>query len=297
MYLVLIIAIELLLFGYYIPYYISILVFFVYALWYFDGKEYTGERRWDAFRSLSMWKWVTPIQYIFPNKSDIAQTRGKRLFVMPVCVTTTPLLWGVGLHGGAMSMNQPIHFVVPPPYMWVPFLRDVLMWMGGVSYSLRGGDSRGRDLVIQNLLDNGRIVVYAPSNFYNPYSDTHDVEAIVDHRYPSNGMIKFCIDQSVSIIPVIVSGETERYKLIDAGAVQKWTYSKVDYPLPHLHWFRFFSASRPPLIVIKIGPCLTCNLYRAENEGIEQLKKSLRDTVLELSTITAPIIHKTDKAI
>lgn len=295
MYLILIIALELILFGYYVPYYVSIIVFFLYALWYFDGKEYTGERRWDAFRSISAWKWITPIQYIFPNKLDIAQTRGKRLFIMPTCATTTPLLWGIGIHGGSMSMNQPIHFVVPPPYMWVPFLRDVLMWMGGVSYSLRRQDF-GKDKVIQHLLDNGRVVVYAPSNFYNPYSDSHDVEAIVDHRYPSSEMLQFCIEESVSIIPVIVSGEADRYKMVDTGVLQKWTYSKLDYPLPHVHWFKFFNASRPPPIVLKIGPLLTCNLYQREGDGIEKLKKSLRDTVLELST--APVIlHKVDKAV
>ena len=47
-------------------------VLVVYALWYFDGKEYTGERRWDWFRSWSIWRRFSPIQYTYAdNVTDL----------------------------------------------------------------------------------------------------------------------------------------------------------------------------------------------------------------------------------
>jgi hypothetical protein len=284
MYVIAIAIAEFILFLHFIPWYVSLCLLLIYSLWYFDGKEYTGERRWDALRSLRLWHWLSPVQCIFPNKADISQTKGKRLFVLPTCLTPSPVIWGIGLHGGVLAFNQPIHYLVPPVYMWIPILRDILMWTGAVTYSLSDPRYNKHD-VLQELLDNGRVVAYSPSNFFNPHQS--DLEANIEHRYPHDDMLRYCMAQSVNIIPIVVHGERERYYIVQKYAllqkVQAWFYQRLDYALPFCYWFRLFNKNRPPLVMLKIGPSLTCNLYQTQPDGLEKLRKALVDVVVELA--------------
>lgn len=285
MFIIVFALLEFLLFAHYLNPYVSLVILIIYLLWYFDGKEYTGERRWEALRSLGVWQWVSPVQYVFPNKSDIGQTRGKRLFIFPACLTPSPLIWGIGLHGGALPFNQPIHYLVPPIYMWIPFLRDVLMWTGAVTYSLHN-THHSKQAVIQELLDNGRVVAYCPSNFFNPHDKPHDLEANIEHRYPTDQVFQYCIAESVSLIPIIVQGEHERYHIVCnrpwLRATQSFFYAKLEYALPLCYWFKLFSSRRPPQVMLKVGPSMTCNLYAGQPDGLEKLRKALLETVSQL---------------
>lgn len=302
MYVLLIILLELFVFYYIVHLYALVFIAFLYGWWYWDGKEYTGERRWDALRSLRIWRWLSPIQSIFPNKADMSQTRGKRLFVLPTTVTPSPLIWTFGLHGGALSsfQQQPIHYIVPPIYMWVPFLRDVLMWTGAVTYSLHKQEY-SRLAVIQLLLESGRVVAYSPSNFFNPHAHALDLEAHIEHRYPDDETLRFCMNESVCLVPVVVNGERDRYRIVHhpfLHIIQTWFYQRMDYAFPFCYWFRLFNRQRPPEVTVKIGPSMTCNLYQTQADGVEKLRKALKDTVTQLSEPTKTMdSNKGDKDI
>lgn len=296
MYVLLFILVEYLVFVHILPVYVTLCAFLVYMLWYFDGKEYTGERRWEFLRSLRVWQWVSPVHCVFPNKSDIGQTRGKRLFIVPMCLTPSPLIWGIGLHGGTLVFNQPVHYVVPPIYMWIPFMRDFLMWTGAVTYSL-ANNSRSKQKVVQDLLDDGRVVAYSPSNFFNPHD--HDLEAIIEHRYPTDEMFRYCMNESVSLIPIMVQGEQERYHIVHKlwlRTAQKWFYAKIEYALPLCYWFKIWNRRRPPPVTLKVGPSITCNLYTTQTDGLEKLRKSVKETVGQLGEpVRIGVVDKGDK--
>lgn len=184
MYIIAAAVIELLLIIKVIHVYILCAFAFFYVWSYLDGKEYTGERHWPLFRNLVVWKWLSPVEYVLP--SDV---KGKRLYFMIPCATPIPLIWGIGLHGGELKFHYPIHYIVPPLYLWLPVVRDVLMWTGAVTYS-RHNSIYALNTVILDLLDRGRSVCYCPSNYFSAAED--DMESQIQSRYPSTELLTLC---------------------------------------------------------------------------------------------------------
>lgn len=255
----------------------------LYSLWYFDGKEYTGERRWEAFRRLPLWRWISPVDVIIPANSDLQNINGKRLFVFTPCHTPSALIWSVGLHSGGVQFNHTTHYVLPPIFMWIPLVRDVLMWSGAVTYSMH--DARHtRDAVILELLDQGRAVCFAPSNFVT-HTAPKDLESNIEARLPSSALLEECIKRLVHIVPVVVKYEHERYRIVSnarLGAVQSFWHRYLDYPFPLCYWYRFYSHIRPPLLSVQFSCVMVSNLYG----GLEELKNALRGKV---DHVNAPI--------
>lgn len=251
----------------------------LYSLWYFDGKEYTGERRWEAFRRLSLWRWVSPVDVLMPEKSELQSVGGgKRLFVYTPCHTPSALIWSVGLHSGGVRFDHTTHYVLPPPLMWVPLVRDVLMWSGAVTYSTR--DPRhSREAVILDLINQGRAVCYAPANFSH---GGDDLEKAIEARYPSDDMLQKCMDNQIRIVPVVVQGEHDRYKMVHSDrlrAVQSFCHRHTDYPFPLCYWYRFYSHERPPLLSVQFSAVMASEVY----ESVEKLKQALKDRVARLA--------------
>lgn len=249
----------------------------LYSMWYFDGKEYTGERRWEAFRRLPVWRWVSPVDVLIPEKSELQNVGGgKRLFVFTPCHTPSALIWSVGLHSGGVRFDHTTHYILPPVFMWVPLVRDVLMWSGAITYSNR--DARhNRDAVILDMLNQGRAVCYAPANFCPTKLGT-DLEASIDARYPSDDMLQKCIEQQIRIVPVVVQGEHDRYKIVSntkLSAAQAFCYKYADYPLPLCYWYRFYSHDRPPLLSVQFSAVMASEVY----ETTDKLKAALKDKV------------------
>lgn len=261
----------------------------LYSLWYFDGKEYTGERRWEAFRRLGVWRWLSPVDILMPEKSELQNVGGgKRLFVFTPCATPSALIWSVGLHGGGVRFDHTTHYVLPPPFMWVPLVRDVLMWSGAVTYSNREA-AHSREAVIFDLLNQGRAVCYAPMNFAPRPAGARgdDLEKAIDARYPSDDMLSKCIAEQIRLVPVVVQREAERYKMAHnerLRAVQSFCHRHVDYPFPLCYWYRFYSHERPPLLSIQFGAVMASEVY----ETTEKLKGALKEKVSRLTT-AAPI--------
>ena len=80
-----------------------------YWLWYTDGKEHTGERRWNAFRRFRLWRHVAPVDRFITNRAALCNGGRvvKRIYVLYPCDTIFAALWSVGLHGGELAAEQP----------------------------------------------------------------------------------------------------------------------------------------------------------------------------------------------
>lgn len=267
-----------------IPWVVSIFLVLVYALWYFDGKEYTGERRWEGFRKLRLWRWLSPVEYVFPNKTDMRETRGKRLFVFIPCSTPIALVWGVGLHGNQIDFNQPMHYILPPPFLWIPLVRDVLMWSGAITYSTFN-PKHSLQYVLLDMLNAGRFVCYSPANFTDSLvTQESDVEngvatTTIEAQYPSEDILAFAKDEHVQIIPVITQGEYERYRIIQSPEwlrrLQLWMHQHLEYPFPLIYWTRIFNPVRPPPLLIQFGPIMQTANY----ESVASINRSLKEVV------------------
>jgi len=248
----------------------------LYSLWYFDGKEYTGERRWEAFRSLRIWRWLSPVDLILSEKNDFQTTKGKRLFVFIPCATPSSLIWSVGLHGGNIQFKQTVHYMLPPIFLWIPLVRDVLLWTGAITYSNHINQFNKNNLIIE-MLNQGRAVCYTPSHFADRIV-TNDLESNIEARYPSDEILKTCIDENIQLVPVVVQGEFERYRILQntyLKNLQAFTFKHLDYPFPLCYWYRWYSHVRPPLVSIQFGAIMSAQVY----ETTSKLKDALKDKV------------------
>ena len=243
-----------------------------------DGREYTGEGRWEWFRSLHYqwlglglsWRRWSPVEYAVA-KSALAHGGGgggkapSRMFVFTGCCTPMPLIWGVGLHGGRLStgdFEQPLHYILPPPYFWVPLLREFLMWTGAVTYSL-SDPRRGEMAVLRTLLAQGRWVCYAPSLF-SATADDGD-------RPPRDDLLMHLRDSGVGaqLVMVTVQDERARYGVLDGFvALRQWCMERLHYPFPVLFWRRRRAHAR---VLLQWGPPVTLNAYPTLDAAKERL--------------------------
>lgn len=284
MYIILATLLQVFFYWKFVNTYVLLIVGFVYFWSYIDKKEYTGERNWPLFRSFRLWKWLSPVEYVFPHKVDMQNTTGKRVFLFIPCATPIPLVWGVGLHGDQIAFRHTMHYIVPSVYMWVPIVRDVLLWTGAVTYSMFNSDYSLAN-VISELLNTGRSVCYAPSNFNTHQHD--DLEEQVSSRYPTPELLTFSIEQKIQIIPVIVQDEHKRYRVLShpwLKHVQWWFYRKIGYSLPLVFWMRIYNATKPPPLLIQFGTIIDAQLY----ESAAILNQTIREKV---DAISVPVAH------
>lgn len=283
MYIIFAFLIELFLVVKVIHLYILCGFIFLYIWSYLDTKEYSGERHWPLFRNLVIWKWLSPIEYVLPH-----DVNGKRLYFVIPCATPIPLIWGIGLHGGQLQFKYTMHYIVPPMYLWLPIVRDILLWSGAVTYSTHN-KLYSLQNVIGDLLDRGRSVVYCPSNFLSNTED--DLESQIHFRYPTNAILTMCRENAIQISPIIIQNEHLRYRVINHRwlfAVQNWFHSKLDSPLPLIYWMKMYNANKPPPLLVQFGTIITSNHY----DGSDVLRQELRRTV---DNLVVPILQ--DKSV
>ena len=243
---------------------------FVYLFWWFDGRQCTGDGRWPAFQSFRPWSWLSPIEYEYSSRVDVEQTDGKRLYVF---IGGTSLVWAMGMHGNQIRFRRPVHYVLPPPMLWVPFIREWLLWTGAVTVTHAVPFN---DLVL-DLLGTGRSVCYAPVQFVEPQED---LEADIDSRYPTNDVLDLCRVNEMQIVPVVVHGERERYRIIDVPVVQGWFQRHLGYAFPRIYWYRLFHATRPMPVTVTFGPLLNASLYN----DAQTLRDAMKQTVENIGT-------------
>jgi hypothetical protein len=259
--------------------YVALLCALIYALWYFDGKEYTGERRWEAFRALRVWRWLTPVEHHFPSRTNMRETVGRRLFVVVPCLTPSALVWAMGLHGGELQFKHRLHYVVPPPLMWIPLVRDILMWSGAITYSMRD-PAHSLHNVLLDMLGQGHGVAYVPAQFLQHHGD---LEASIEARFPTDELLQIAIKEQLQVVPVTVQGERERYNVVASGtlaALQQWTHARWNYPFPLLYALRVCSAQQPRPIEVQFGHPYNAGSYTDSAILLHALREHVDNNVL-----------------
>lgn len=293
MWLLAVLAILYAVFVHWLSIYITLICLLVYMLSYWDGKEYTGERHWPGFRRcFGLWRWLTPVSYQIINEADLAAITHEtpRLYVLLPGDTPMSSVWGIGLHGGALAprISDRLHYVVPPLFMWIPVLRDVLLWSGAVTYHPR---KRPLTDVLLDLLLSNRSVCYSPSHFANiaqpevllsvvePSDAIRDVEmqtmtSSVAADQPSSSsdkivtpcltdaMFDFARTNNLQLVPIVVRGERRRYAILESptlSRIQRFTFRHVGYPFPFCFVWRFWSRVRPPMLHMQFGNIIHCS--------------------------------------
>lgn len=260
-------------FVYYIRWYTSLIFALVYLLWYFDGKEYTGERRWDAFRRWRLWKLISPVRYHISNHPHLNDKRMRRLFVVWPGDTIFSLVWSIGLHGGHLdAFADHLHYIVPPFLMAIPILRDILMWSGAVTWRVESPT----ESCILSLIQSGKSVCIAPSGFGNVLMSSFESERIAESerdiessggvcstKKMSDELLSFCLHEKIELINIVIRNERTRYWFPDYAplrAVQRVLFqTKQAFPFPFVHFYRFWAQKKPPLLQVQFGPVLLCN--------------------------------------
>jgi len=288
-------------------FYLILLLSLLYVLWYRDGKEYSGERRWEGFRNCALWNYLSPARFTASSTTDMNHAQ-RRLFVVVPCTTPAPLWW-MAVHGGRLPTTLNLCYMLPPIFFSIPWLRDVLMWSGGVTYKgtawrtvwrerltpeeKEARDKARRNSAILDLLNANRSVCYTPSGFRDVLNEFDDdnLEAGVTTASPDDELFQFAIANDVQIIPVVVTGEKQRYRIVAGSRWLRWVHSKTvpffGYPVPLLFWTRIFSSRRPPPLEIHIGPVIHCKIY----EQVETLSKAFRENVTRLRNIPEAAGH------
>jgi hypothetical protein len=230
-------------------YFLLTIIFFLiyFVLKYYDGDEYTGFRSWTWLRKFTLFGKTTTV-YL---GNAALEERERMLFVVVGNLTNMGLIHGFGFHGGFFK-NTDLVYMLPWILFKIPLLRDVLLWSGAIS----NYDAEG---TILNLLKRGKSVVYCPSNmedyvnFSNPRSD--DPERVAVHA-PSNALFEFAMVNKISIVPVMITNETLRYRFMRSHLlhrIHKFIYPYIGWPFPFLFMPRIFNEKQIEKLNIQIG--------------------------------------------
>lgn len=246
-----------------------------YYLWYSDGKEYTGERKWDQFRRLFLWRWLSPVSYYGIDQAELGLTP-RKLFVIVPCVTPMPMLWTFGLHGGAIPADYNMTFVLPPIFFAIPVMRDLLMWMGAVTYR-QNNSVQSALAMLKDLFAMNRSVCWSPSGFGDLFR-TYDAESPIQETSSlTEEFLDFARKNAICLIPVVVQHERQRYTIVSGilYRIQQYCYLKWGYPLPLLFWIKLFDRQKPPRLVVQWGAMIHCEKY----SNTEDIDKQFKATV------------------
>lgn len=208
-----------------------IFVALVYVLYVIDGAWLSGVRTWKHFRELSIWKRITPVKYHLPDGyNDVFGTenseRRRFIFIVIPNFTNAPLIWGFGLHSGVMHSSLKVKYMLPKFMFYFPIIRDVLMWSGAVGFEA------GKEFdTINELVNNGNSVAYS----CNGMEDILNIEQEFSVNLPKEELFQFAIQKNLSIVPVVVSGESDQYLFLKWGylrRIQTYFYRICNYPWP-----------------------------------------------------------------
>lgn len=169
--LTLIVILELYIFLFIFPWHITLFFVFIYSLWYFDKTEHNGTRNWPWFR-----KFVSSHYYPM-NKLAIHSAHKCALYVVmeeEEEETNCAIM---------CAISDPHCFLMESDWnpMWIPIVRDILLWCGMVCIP---NNSTQEDFIFE-MLSNSRSIVCTYFTL-------------------SNQALKIMIDEKLIIIPVRV---------------------------------------------------------------------------------------------
>jgi hypothetical protein len=256
----------------------------VYALWYFDGKEYTGERRWQWFRMWRLWRYLSPVDYTITNNNELnAVHEVKRLYVMVPGDTVWATIWTIGLHGGQLDFADRLHYIVPPALMWIPVMRDVLMWTGAVTYHPK---KKPLQDVLLDLLQANRSVCYCPSRYQDliDSSSSTDGGTGIKTTGLSVAMFEMAHSRKMQLVPIVVHNERKRYYVMSSptlARIQRFFFQWTDWPFPHIMFLRVVSRVRaPPRLQAQFGSIINCG---AGYTTVHQIDEAFKTAVAGLT--------------
>ncbi len=238
---------------------------FFYAMYRaLDDSEYTGDARFNGLRRLRVWRLLSPVEHLHSDTDNNARKKSRIYVVMPSAGDVyASLVWGVGLHGGALSagMADSLVYVVPPIFLWVPLLREVLLWSGAITFSAR----RSLTTVLQDVLASGRsVALYScmTSEVPPPPPPAAGARTLYVTQL-STAMFDFVRQKKFLLAHVYVSGATERYwvhhVLPYGNLLTRFIWTHTRYPFPVLWCYRFFARTRPPPMKLAFGNLLKCD--------------------------------------
>lgn len=229
----------------YISFWWTLLLLLIYFLIkYFDGNEYTGFR-------VSSWlrrhKFNTSIKYWLKNKEDLYGDR--MLFVVMGNFTNLSLMSAFGLHGGFFDKVDLV-YLMPPILFKIPFLRDILLWTGAVTWK----DNNCEQTII-NLFHKGKCVVYPiQSDDLLKYMGNAEEVSV---STPNKELIDFVSSHpNIHVVPVLIQNETKRYgiwKFPRLLKITRYCQEKWGWPFPFMFCPRICGKEPPPKVNVHIG--------------------------------------------
>ena len=224
-----------------------ILLILYYVLKYTDGDEETGNRKSKFLRSKYLFGKST---IMLISNPEVFRINKKMLFVVVGNLTNMGLIHSFGFHGGTFS-DINLVYMLPRILFKIPFLRDFLLWSGAVC---------GGEHTIMNLLESGKCVAYCPSEMQDLIKYTENNSQKIVLTPPSSAIFELAKKNSIMIIPVLISGETDRYWILRGHfihQIQVWAYEKFRWAFPTL----FIKRRRAKELRIAIGQPMDTSIH------------------------------------
>jgi len=187
----------------------------------------------ETLRRLRVWSWVMPM--VKHHTVEDAGTGGagvfdeKRVYVVMPNATNTTLVWGFGLHGGAVHGNPPC-YLMPELLFWIPLVREFLLLSGAVSAG------RTSEQAIERMTAMGKSVAYAPSGMRDALLVQE--ERNIHAQRPGLSLFNLACARGFSVVPCLCLGENDRRYIFFTSErlrrVQRWFLDRTGYPFPLL---------------------------------------------------------------
>jgi len=220
-------------------FFLSIIIFLVYFITkYYDNDHTTGFRSWPWLRNYTLFG--KSVRYYTGDPKAFESDTNRMLFVVIGNQSNLGLIHGFCMHGGKFK-NLDLVVMLPAILFKIPLLRDVLLWMGGVS----------DECDTLRLLQKGKSVVYCPTRMDN-FTDFGEV------KFPETSIFEFAMQNKISIVPVFVTAEPKRYVFLRIRRVQKWFYDRIGWPFP----FFLYPRSGGPLLDVQLGSVMDGSLQK-----------------------------------
>jgi hypothetical protein len=258
MILAVILLCEVYVFVFLLPWHLGLILCAIYLLWYLDPKEHTGERHWPAFRRFFVWPHLSPVEWTI-GEPELKETDSARIFLLYGTRFHSTLMWGIGLNADLVHRGQFVHFMLPPAYFWIPIVRDVLLWMGAVTYSVVN-ESVNRESVLMKLLESRRSVAIV-----------HEVAEEVGLLCMEENIMTLAREKNIQIVPVAVNNEDARF----------WSWEShrrvtcAGYTFPNIRCFRCYAPAPPPRISLTFCAGRNSRIYTSNTQLSGEIDRSI----------------------
>jgi hypothetical protein len=197
-----------------------------YVLSYVDPATTRGNRNWEWFRRLKMWRflwsWWFPISYHWQYHRF--QMNTKYVFIVHPNPYNLGMLMGLGLHGDQETMTSlNLLWMAPRILLKIPGLRDLLLWSGAVDHD------QGN---LVDLMNRGHSVALCPNGMKDALMIEEDSICITKAR---REIFSFACEMGAELVPVLIYGEAELYDCKSWGPLDYFrviSLNKIGVPWP-----------------------------------------------------------------